>query len=108
MIRRPPRSTLFPYTTLFRSFRSKKPPNEQISRIAIELRGCTDLLQRSALENCDAISHCGSFILIVRDVNGGYAKFLLDRANACAEVDAAGWIEVRERFIKQEQFGTRR
>src|SRR5579863_10589577 len=26
MIRRPPRSTLFPYTTLFRSFRSGRPP----------------------------------------------------------------------------------
>src|SRR2546427_386520 len=25
MIRRPPRSTLFPYTTLFRSYRSRKP-----------------------------------------------------------------------------------
>src|SRR2546422_7174051 len=27
MIRRPPRSTLFPYTTLFRSLRSRPPPN---------------------------------------------------------------------------------
>src|SRR2546430_15258396 len=26
MIRRPPRSTLFPYTTLFRSFREQGPP----------------------------------------------------------------------------------
>src|SRR2546422_7748087 len=26
MIRRPPRSTLFPYTTLFRSFHSPQPP----------------------------------------------------------------------------------
>src|SRR3712207_9539362 len=26
MIRRPPRSTLFPYTTLFRSYLSKRPP----------------------------------------------------------------------------------
>src|SRR5258707_4530547 len=26
MIRRPPRSTLFPYTTLFRSSRSERPP----------------------------------------------------------------------------------
>src|SRR5205814_4847624 len=27
MIRRPPRSTLFPYTTLFRSHRSERPPS---------------------------------------------------------------------------------
>src|SRR5258708_8890646 len=26
MIRRPPRSTLFPYTTLFRSYRRRRPP----------------------------------------------------------------------------------
>src|SRR5256885_6480737 len=30
MIRRPPRSTLFPYTTLFRSFYSSLPPAVQI------------------------------------------------------------------------------
>src|SRR5260370_32215570 len=32
MIRRPPRSTLFPYTTLFRSFRARSvPPDQWIS-----------------------------------------------------------------------------
>src|SRR3989442_4359573 len=30
MIRRPPRSTLFPYTTLFRSLRPGKPPPQMI------------------------------------------------------------------------------
>src|SRR3712207_8997028 len=28
MIRRPPRSTLFPYTTLFRSYARKRPPDK--------------------------------------------------------------------------------
>src|SRR2546426_4330857 len=28
MIRRPPRSTLFPYTTLFRSLQRKRPPDD--------------------------------------------------------------------------------
>src|SRR2546426_12306119 len=32
MIRRPPRSTLFPYTTLFRSHRDLKPQNILITR----------------------------------------------------------------------------
>src|SRR2546427_8049158 len=32
MIRRPPRSTLFPYTTLFRSHRELKPQNILITR----------------------------------------------------------------------------
>src|SRR5258708_26418457 len=30
MIRRPPRSTLFPYTTLFRSSRTSRPPDERV------------------------------------------------------------------------------
>src|SRR2546427_8851409 len=32
MIRRPPRSTLFPYTTLFRSRRSRAPENRRLGR----------------------------------------------------------------------------
>src|SRR2546427_4063610 len=34
MIRRPPRSTLFPYTTLFRSYASKTPPRGGRGRAA--------------------------------------------------------------------------
>src|SRR3989475_13057659 len=41
MIRRPPRSTLFPYTTLFRSAR---PPSDGGVRAVLHLRG--DLLAR--------------------------------------------------------------
>src|SRR5256712_9971052 len=32
MIRRPPRSTLFPYTTLFRSVRARRAPHEDRAR----------------------------------------------------------------------------
>src|SRR3712207_8647803 len=43
MIRRPPRSTLFPYTTLFRSLRSRRGrraiPERQIVRVAVTARG---------------------------------------------------------------------
>src|SRR3712207_7813219 len=41
MIRRPPRSTLFPYTTLFRSHPLAEPPNRPLqARIdCLELRG---------------------------------------------------------------------
>src|SRR2546426_3578245 len=37
MIRRPPRSTLFPYTTLFRSLRPA-PPSEPLDRICVARR----------------------------------------------------------------------
>src|SRR2546423_10276479 len=54
MIRRPPRSTLFPYTTLFRSlFGQKSLDPERSKRLAdvqVELDQCWDLLrQRRAL-----------------------------------------------------------
>src|SRR3712207_8920055 len=35
MIRRPPRSTLFPYTTLFRSFTGQRPFRPDISVLAV-------------------------------------------------------------------------
>src|SRR5258705_8809340 len=35
MIRRPPRSTLFPYTTLFRSIELRPPPKRPITRRAV-------------------------------------------------------------------------
>src|SRR5260221_8345813 len=41
MIRRPPRSTLFPYTTLFRSSKERRPPissNRCKSRVSVSLR----------------------------------------------------------------------
>src|SRR3712207_7000560 len=40
MIRRPPRSTLFPSTTLFRSFDEERPPllEERLERGEVELR----------------------------------------------------------------------
>ncbi len=42
MIRRPPRSTLFPYTTLFRSFRYERPQKgrlRQFHQIGVEAFG---------------------------------------------------------------------
>src|SRR5262249_60895177 len=44
MIRRPPRSTLFPYTTLFRSVRSQR----LRIRVGDELRGSSASLSRAA------------------------------------------------------------
>src|SRR5256885_5136201 len=38
MIRRPPRSTLFPYTTLFRSLRAQRVVGGRELRIAIDVR----------------------------------------------------------------------
>src|SRR2546425_6883019 len=36
MIRRPPRSTLFPYTTLFRSIRLQRPGAARVARLLVD------------------------------------------------------------------------
>src|SRR2546426_1027883 len=46
MIRRPPRSTLFPYTTLFRSSRPH-------SRLRFDVRGAAVLAVRHAIVRCE-------------------------------------------------------
>src|SRR5256885_3580251 len=50
MIRRPPRSTLFPYTTLFRSSPSD-----------INYRANIDVLKRAGVTDLISLSACGSF-----------------------------------------------
>src|SRR2546426_3851331 len=42
MIRRPPRSTLFPYTTLFRSLRLRHRPFQSEQQPVVELAGVVD------------------------------------------------------------------
>src|SRR5206468_5129970 len=77
MIRRPPRSTLFPYTTLFRSLPSCRPAHPRASRAprcsqvrseehTSELQSRSDLVCRLLLEKKK--SHFHSPLLIV--VNG--------------------------------------
>src|SRR3712207_8043167 len=47
-IRRPPRSTLFPYTTLFRSMMDPRGPALPADGVLEELAGCYDALARAA------------------------------------------------------------
>src|SRR5690349_23172950 len=60
MIRRPPRSTLFPYTTLFRSFRTKFPGRQemiaycQVKKIPVKASATKPY---SSDENCLHISY---------------------------------------------------
>src|SRR5256885_17252309 len=63
MIRRPPRSTLFPYTTLFRSMSDRAPPaqrgrtavlveigtGEGVRRVAFEVEDADDVVREVAL-----------------------------------------------------------
>src|SRR3712207_2615767 len=46
MIRRPPRSTLFPYTTLFRSFHNVHTPGELIQRVDGDVGALTNFFSQ--------------------------------------------------------------
>src|SRR2546430_8310989 len=71
MIRRPPRSTLFPYTTLFRSSGSRLTPAPGYSRVTA-VCGDDELFRRSALEPFGGVSS-------YRDVNGTAVHHHLSR-----------------------------
>src|SRR5688572_32273474 len=51
MIRRPPRSTLFPYTTLFRSVVAANPSSEHVSRILCADKGHHCLRKATSLHD---------------------------------------------------------
>src|SRR5690606_26727741 len=58
MLRRPPRSTLFPYTTLFRSCQSM--PSEVAPRLRTALLGLAGICQRATLRRCSMVSNQGA------------------------------------------------
>src|SRR3712207_7558776 len=44
MIRRPPRSTLFPYTTLFRSIKLKESVEDEMEDLGVNMEGTEDFV----------------------------------------------------------------
>src|SRR2546427_5298765 len=56
MIRRPPRSTLFPYTTLFRSIELRRPARGEITREQRDEREqCHDAHERRGIARTDSV-----------------------------------------------------
>src|SRR3712207_7704528 len=81
MIRRPPRSTLFPYTTLFRSLRPVLEQGVHLAVQQLELHESVDQRTRSAQVHL-AIAHTGdrkSTRLNSSHANISYAVFCLKK-----------------------------
>src|SRR2546430_17351568 len=95
MIRRPPRSTLFPYTTLFRSH---EVGDEGIAGSVVDLRGGADLLDPAGVHDDDAAGDHERFFLVVGDVDRGEADLALAgldlEPHACmqARVEVGHWL----------------
>src|SRR3712207_7051741 len=71
MIRRPPRSTLFPYTTLFRSANQAGEDNRNVARMALLLAGLPVEVPGVTVNRL-----CGSGL---EAVNSGYREIRSDR-----------------------------
>src|SRR3712207_8183876 len=61
MIRRPPRSTLFPYTTLFRSIMGIAPTGNRVQITGISITRIEDGKIVEIWENYDALGRSGSW-----------------------------------------------
>src|SRR3712207_9058004 len=87
MIRRPPRSTLFPYTTLFRSYeyaRSANPTRTALQEALAALeQGRTGLAFASGLAAEDTLLRTvcepGSHVVLGGDAYGGTFRLIFDR-----------------------------
>src|SRR3712207_8339452 len=75
MIRRPPRSTLFPYTTLFRSSASN-PPSGTVTFLYTDIEGSTSLWEQYPLQMQAALAQHNA---ILRDAIAAHHGVVLDR-----------------------------
>src|SRR2546429_2671970 len=60
MIRRPPRSTLFPYTTLSRSLEPQRCATQPLDRLAVALLGLPALANQRSRARLQALSPVGT------------------------------------------------
>src|SRR5258707_7435727 len=85
MIRRPPRSTLFPYTTLFRSFGTMGPVLPQVKSGKVKALAVTSLERVDILPDVPTLNESGldrkSTRLNSSHANISYAVFCLKKKN---------------------------
>src|SRR2546430_5928407 len=95
MIRRPPRSTLFPYTTLFRSQRERRTEHD---RVACELRSGGHSRERSFLLYPRSEEHTSE----LQSQSNLVCRLLLEKKNQCVD-DVLG--QSRSRFTRERARG---
>src|ERR1017187_10926625 len=101
MIRRPPRSTLFPYTTLFRSTNG--------ARITYRQPG-SDSIQEFSVENNNVSAKCARPVCIVATTKSGGnlfhgSAFETNRNNAVGLARARTDYYAKPPFLNRNEFG---
>src|SRR5256885_11125876 len=82
MLRRPPRSTLFPYTTLFRSGLGLRPPPRDVQRASEVVQGGRVL--RVPLEHRSVRRHLPRGVVVDGEVEMGDSEVAFDLGEAVA------------------------
>ena len=93
MIRRPPRSTLFPYTTLFRSLRA-------LRRTAVVLVAAMVVILPWSIRN---YVDMGSFVLISTNVGGNLYVGNFEGATGRVVFGAVDWANERYAYLSRER-----
>lgn len=81
---------------------TKELGNKPGLRLPVQAPGVTNLYCLSIAKNRYAICHGKRFILIVSDINSGYAGFLADTADFRPHLKPQLGVEVGKRFVKQQ------
>src|SRR5258707_9602046 len=102
MIRRPPRSTLFPYTTLFRSLMDEADAYKQALKQLIRRREAT-LYRELGMPPLDR----KSTRLNSSHANISYAVFCLKKKTTLTDASAPRWTPVPQCCVKRQSIGSR-
>ena len=82
--------------------RSDKAGNKTIVGITIKVERGTNLFDSTIAQHDNLIRQCHGFDLIMRHIDHGRAKLLVQRCDFHAHVDPQFGIQIRQRFVEQE------
>src|SRR3981081_350453 len=84
---------------------SDEPSHKTRRRLVIEPAWMIDLLDAAVIHDGNSIGCHHGFGLVMRHVNGGYAKFVMQSPNFKPHLLSQCRIQVGQRFVKQEDGG---
>src|SRR5262245_7460343 len=75
-------------------------------RTFVNIFRSADLVELAPMENPNAVAHRHRLVLIVSDVDRCHSARLMQKSSRCARFLAQFSVEVRQRFVQEQQLGT--
>ena len=76
--------------------------DEGVGRMILQVLGCADLLDHTAIQDCHAVSQTERLVLVVRNEEGGDARRVVDPPQFPAERLADSRIQRTEGLVQQQ------